>query len=227
MKVAIVDDDAIVCSSIGTILTTTGTAEVVWTAHDGGAAVVAYARQKPDVLLIDVQMPGTDGLEASERILAEHPDARILVLTTFADPEYIRRAIELGTKGYLIKQDVASVIPAVQAVMAGQVVLGADVLRNLPMHDASGNVQEPKASPLPDDPRFAHLTDREHDIVELVAEGLDNREIAAKLFLSEGTVRNRISDILAKTNISNRTKLAIEWLTSHDRHIHDHHIDVR
>ena len=140
MKVAIVDDDPIVCSSIGTILTTTGTAEVVWTAHDGAAAVVAYARQKPDVLLIDVQMPGTDGLEASERIL---------VLTTFADPEYIRRAIELGTKGYLIKQDVASVIPAVQAVMAGQVVLGADVLRNLPMHDASGNVEEPKASPLP------------------------------------------------------------------------------
>ncbi|RYN12738.1 DNA-binding response regulator [Bifidobacterium animalis subsp. animalis] len=227
MKVAIVDDDPIVCSSIGTILTATGTAKVVWTARDGGAAVVAYARQKPDVLLIDVQMPGTDGLEASERILAEHPDARILVLTTFADPEYIRRAIELGTKGYLIKQDVASVIPAVQAVMAGQVVLGADVLRNLPMHDASGNVEEPKASPLPDDPRFAHLTDREHDIVELVAEGLDNREIAAKLFLSEGTVRNRISDILAKTNISNRTKLAIEWLTSHDRHIHDHHIDVR
>ena len=130
MKVAIVDDDPIVCSSIGTILTATGTAEVVWTAHDGGAAVVAYARQKPDVLLIDVQMPGTDGLEASERILAEHPDARILVLTTFADSEYIRRAIELGTKGYLIKQDVASVIPAVQAVMAGQVVLGADVLRN-------------------------------------------------------------------------------------------------
>ena len=212
MKVAIVDDDPIVCSSIGTILTTTGTAEVVWTAHDGAAAVVAYARQKPDVLLIDVQMPGTDGLEASERIL---------VLTTFADPEYIRRAIELGTKGYLIKQDVASVIPAVQAV------LGADVLRNLPMHDASGNVEEPKASPLPDDPRFAHLTDREHDIVELVAEELDNREIAAKLFLSEGTVRNRISGILAKTHISNRTKLAIEWLTSHDRHIHDHHIEVR
>lgn len=227
MKVAIVDDDPIVCSSIGTILTATGTAAVVWTAHDGGAAVVAYARQKPDVLLIDVQMPGTDGLEASERILAEHPDARILVLTTFANPEYIRRAIELGTKGYLIKQDVASVIPAVQAVMAGQVVLGADVLRNLPMHDAFGNVEEPKASPLPEDSRFAHLTDREHDIVELVAEGLDNREIAAKLFLSEGTVRNRISDILAKTNISNRTKLAIEWLTSHDRHIHDHHIEVR
>ncbi|AFI63320.1 LuxR family transcriptional regulator [Bifidobacterium animalis subsp. animalis MCC 1489] len=227
MKVAIVDDDPIVCSSIGTILTATGTAEVVWTAHDGGAAVVAYARQKPDVLLIDVQMPGTDGLEASERILAEHPDARILVLTTFADSEYIRRAIELGTKGYLIKQDVASVIPAVQAVMAGQVVLGADVLRNLPMHDAFGNVEGPKASPLPEDSRFAHLTDREHDIVELVAEGLDNREIAAKLFLSGGTVRNRISDILAKTNISNRTKLAIEWLTSHDPHIHDHHIDVR
>ncbi|KFI65633.1 response regulator [Bifidobacterium cuniculi] len=214
MKVAIVDDDPIVCTSIGTILTATGIAEVLWSAHDGAAAVAGYARQKPDILLIDVQMPGMDGLEAAARILETDSDARILVLTTFADPDYIRRALDLHTRGYLIKQDVASVVPAVQAVMAGQVVLGAEVLSNLSTAPAAGT-PAPDLAPAGEDPRFAHLTDRERDIAVLVAEGLDNRQIAAQLVLSEGTVRNRISDILAKTNIPNRTKFAVEWLASH------------
>ena len=103
ISVAIVDDDPIVCSSIGTILTATGTAQVLWSAHDGEAAVANCRRHAPDVLLIDVQMPGIDGLEAAERILQDDPDARILILTTFADPDYIRRAIDLHTKGCLIK----------------------------------------------------------------------------------------------------------------------------
>ncbi|WP_137652130.1 response regulator transcription factor [Bifidobacterium moukalabense] len=223
MKVAIADDDPIVCSSLATILAATGAAEVPWTANSGEIAMSRYAEDAPDVLLIDVQMPGMDGLTASERILHAHPDARILVLTTFADEAYIAKAMEIGTKGYLIKQDVSSVIPAVQAVMAGQVVMGAEVLTKLRLVNGgaqtvvrpneSGRPQGLGRYEVPD--RFANLTDREHDVAELVAEGLDNREIAAKLFLSEGTVRNRISDILAKTNISNRTKLAVEWLACH------------
>ena len=118
MKVAIADDDPIVCSSLATILAATGAAEVPWTANSGEAAMSKYDENAPDMLLIDVQMPGMDGLTASERILHAHPDARILVLTTFADEAYIAKAMEIGTKGYLIKQDVSSVIPAVQAVMA-------------------------------------------------------------------------------------------------------------
>lgn len=217
MRVAIADDDSIVCSSLSTILEATGTADVAWTANAGADTVTRYEKDAPDVLLVDVQMPGMNGLEASELILTAHPDARILVLTTFADESYIAKALEIGTKGYLIKQDVSSVIPAVQAVMAGQVVMGAEVLNKLrtgvqPM--ATRTLLDADCNGLNEIPeRFANLTEREREVLELVAEGLDNREIAARLFLSEGTVRNRISDILTKTNISNRTKLAVEWLS--------------
>lgn len=157
-----------------------------------------------------------DGLVASRKIIDAHPNAKILILTTFADESYIAKALEIGTKGYLIKQDVSSVIPAVQSVMAGQVVMGAQVLQKLHVGNASpawNDVSQAYKSEVVQFPgRFANLTERERDVLQLVAEGYDNREIAAKLFLSEGTVRNRISDILAKTNITNRTKLAVEWL---------------
>ena len=139
MKVAIADDDPIVCSSLATILAATGAAEVPWTANSGEAAMSKYDENVPDMLLIDVQMPGMDGLTASERILHAHPDARILVLTTFADEAYIAKAMEIGTKGYLIKQDVSSVIPAVQAVMAGQIVMGAEVRQ---WYGANGSATE-------------------------------------------------------------------------------------
>lgn len=215
-RVAIVDDDPIVCSSLSTILKATGTAAIAWTACDGEIAVDRYEADNPDVLLIDVQMPVMDGLTASCKIIDAHPNAKILILTTFADESYIAKALEIGTKGYLIKQDVSSVIPAVQSVMAGQVVMGAQVLQKLhvgntsPARNDVSQAHKSEAAQFPG--RFANLTERERDVLQLVAEGYDNREIAAKLFLSEGTVRNRISDILAKTNITNRTKLAVEWL---------------
>ena len=134
MRIAIVDDDPIVCQSLETILAATGAGDVLWTAHDGDAAVRRYFEtpsSHPDVLLIDIQMPGRDGLDAAREILARDPAARILFLTTFSDRNYIAQAMDLGAKGYLIKQDVAAVAPALQAVMAGQVVLGAEVLGKL------------------------------------------------------------------------------------------------
>ncbi|MDW3110847.1 response regulator transcription factor [Bifidobacterium longum] len=216
MRIAIVDDDPIVCQSLETILTATGTAEVLWTANDGDTAVRRYFEtpaSRPDVLLIDIQMPGTSGLDAAREILATDPAARILFLTTFTDQSYIAQAMGLGAKGYLIKQDVAAVGPALQAVMAGQVVLGAEVLGKLTERtpdpadsDDSGDTA---------DSIEGLLGEREREITALVAEGLDNRDIAARLFLSEGTVRNRISAILDKLGLTNRTQLAILWLNTH------------
>lgn len=216
MRIAIVDDDPIVCQSLETILTATGTAEVLWTANDGDTAVRRYFEtpaSRPDVLLIDIQMPGTSGLDAAREILATDPAARILFLTTFTDQSYIAQAMGLGAKGYLIKQDVAAVGPALQAVMAGQVVLGAEVLGKLT--ERTPNPADSDDSGDTADSIEGLLGEREREITALVAEGLDNRDIAARLFLSEGTVRNRISAILDKLGLTNRTQLAILWLNTH------------
>ena len=180
----------------------------------------------PDILLIDIQMPGMNGLDAAREILTKDPAARILFLTTFSDQAYIEQAMRLGTKGYLIKQDVAAIAPALHAVMAGQVVLGADVIGKLTGPTAGAGCKGPDDASdtagdgIPHGRRTSDgidqlLNERERDIAALVAEGLDNRDIAARLYLSEGTVRNRISAMLDKLALTNRTQLAIAWLNTH------------
>ena len=215
MKVLIVDDDALVAQSLSTILSVEADVEVVGLGRSGPEAIEKYRELKPDILLMDIQMPGGDGLSAAERILAADVAARIVFLTTFSDDEYIVRALRMGSRGYLIKQDVAQIAPALRSVMAGVCVLEGEVLERSATMRLSARPEPggPQNKPLRGTV-FAALTDREYEVVEAVAEGLDNAEVAARLFMSEGTVRNHISSILAKLGLRNRTQVAVMYYRS-------------
>ena len=222
MRVLIVDDDALVAQSLSTILSVEGDVDVVGLGGSGPEAVERYRELTPDILLMDIQMPGGDGLSAAERILAEDAGARIVFLTTFSDDEYIVRALKMGARGYLIKQDVAQVAPALRSVMAGVCVLEGEVLERSTTMGLGGRTggrgpAEEGPGPTAKDLRstaFAALTAREYEVVEAVAEGLDNAEAAARLCMSEGTVRNHISAILAKLGLRNRTQVAVMYYRS-------------
>ena len=219
MRVLIVDDDALVAQSLSTILSVEDDVEVVGLGRSGPEATERYRELTPDILLMDIQMPGGDGISAAERILAEDAGARIVFLTTFSDDEYIVRALKMGARGYLIKQDVAQVAPALRSVMAGVCVLEGEVLERsttMGLGGPAGGREQTEAGPGTSDKdlrstAFAALTDREYEVVEAVAEGLDNAEAAARLFMSEGTVRNHISAILAKLGLRNRTQVAVMY----------------
>ena len=187
MKVLIVDDDNLVAVSLKTILSSDSEIEVTGIGNDGADAIKLYEEQNPDVLLMDIRMSGMSGLDAGAEILGKHKDARILYLTTFNDDEYIIKAISIGAKGYIIKQDFESIIPAVKTVYKGQSVFGKKGF----------------------DPDAYGITPQENEIIEEVAKGLSNKEIADALCLSEGTVRNYLSNILRKLDLRDRTNLAI------------------
>ncbi len=200
MRVIIVDDDAIVAASMKTILSAAGDVEVVATGHDGRDAVELYDEYLPDVLLTDIQMKEVSGLAATADILSKHPDARVILLTTFIDDEYVREALKVGAKGYILKQDFEGVLPAIRAVYSGQNVFGNEIMTRIPrlMEEKDLSVY-----------REHGITDKEYDIIELVADGLSNKEIADRLFLSDGTVRNYLSTILEKLELRDRTQLAV------------------
>ena len=200
MKVLIVDDDNLVAMSLRTILSSDNEIEVVATGNSGEDAIRLYDEFLPDVLLMDIRMAGMTGLEAGSEIIGKHNDARILYLTTFNDDEYIVKAISIGARGYIIKQDFDSIIPAVKTVFNGQSVFGNDITDRLP--DMLG-----KKSSF--DFESYDITQQEKEIIIEVANGLSNKEIADKLFLSEGTVRNYLSNILRKLDLRDRTNLAI------------------
>lgn len=209
MRLVIADDDAVVASSLEIVLGAQPDIEVVGCASDGDEAARLAAELAPDVVLLDIQMPGTDGLVAAERILARPHPPRVVFLTTFSDDEYIVRALSLGAAGYLIKQDVGGVAPALRAVMAGRSVLEGEVLEravSLGAPAGGGDASEPDLVAM-----FPQLTGREREVVRLVAEGLDNREVAAAAYMGEGTVRNHISQILAKLGLRNRTQIAVAY----------------
>ena len=205
MNILIVDDDKLVALSLKTILESTGRIKVIAMGADGSDAITLFEEHKPDVLLMDIRMDKMTGLEAGEIILKKHPDAKILYLTTFSDDEYIVRALNMGAKGYILKQDFEGIAPALEAVMNGQSVFGEKIIEKLPVLINNKS-------------RFDFsehdINEKEQEIITLVAEGLSNKEIASELFLSEGTVRNYLSEILEKLELRDRTQLAIFYYTN-------------
>ena len=206
MRLIVVDDDRLVVDSLKIILGAQPQIEVVGTGANGDDAVVLYAEHTPDIALLDIQMPGRDGLSAAREILERDPAARVVFLTTFSDDEYIVSALKLGARGYLIKTDVAAIPPALAQVMDGKRVLEGKAIEDINFDGAGveAGARRPAA--------FVGLTDREFEVAELIARGLDNKEIAATAYMGEGTVRNHISSILAKMGLRNRTQIAIAYL---------------
>ena len=200
MKIIIIDDDAIVAASMKTILTCDNEVEVLAVGYDGKEAVSLYKEWKPDIILMDIQMKEMSGLEAAKEIKDIDENAKIILLTTFLDDGYVRDALQVGASGYILKQDFSGVLPALKAVFSGQNVFGNQIVSRLP------HILEEKES-LP----YSEygITSKEFEIIELVAQGLSNKEIANQLFLSEGTVRNYISIVLDKLELRDRTQLAV------------------
>lgn len=196
MRVVIVDDDYLVVNSLKTIVNASSI-QVIDVGHDGKEAVDLYSIHKPDIILMDIRMENMNGIDASRKILELDSDAKILLITTFQDDEYISQAISLGCRGYILKQNIHGIIPAINAVYSGNMVFDSKIVSNIQKHS--------KKNPLP------NLSERENDILLLVADGLNNKEIADKLYLSEGTVRNYISGMLEKFSLRDRTQLAVYY----------------
>lgn len=199
MNIIIIDDDNLVCQALKTIIESDGEINVLSLGHNAEDAVSLYKQYSPDIILMDIRMGERTGIDAGEEIIKSNPNAKILFLTTFADNEYIIRALNIGAKGYLLKQNFESIVPSLKAVLSGQNVYGEEIIARIP-------TASDKKAPTLDK---YDLTKREIDLIEQVAQGLSNKEIANILFLSEGTVRNYLSVILEKLALRDRTQLAI------------------
>jgi len=196
LNLLIVDDDGLIRDSLKMLLEL----EAGWTARTAGDGDEAYQMclsDKPDIVLMDIRMPVCDGVEATRKIKGGFPDVKIVMLTTFADDGYISSAIDAGADGYLLKSTPADgIIERIRAVEKGAQVF-----------DKGVRLSAKKTA----EPLFDVLTERENQILSLVAAGLSNNEIASKLFLSQGTVRNMVSAILGKLELRDRTQLAVYY----------------
>lgn len=205
INVLIVDDQELVRAGFRMILEVQADIEVVGEAGDGAQAIEAARTLDPDVILMDVRMPGTDGIEATRRLLAAGSRARVLMLTTFDADEYVYEAMKAGASGFLLKNaPPAQLVAALRATAAGEAQLAPAIVQRM--------VEEFVRRPTPGTTRPAaldQLTDRETEVLKLLARGLNNAEIANILFLSEATIRTHVSRILAKLDLRDRTQAVV------------------
>ena len=202
IRVLICDDQEVVREGLRVMLRGASDIEVVGTAPDGAAAVALLDATRPDVLLMDLRMPGVNGIQATREIRQRRPGARVLVLTTYDADEWVFDAIRSGAAGYVLKDTPAEdLIAAIRAVAAGKTPVDPKVAGRL-------FAQIARTAPVDAAP-LAELSPRERDVLALLARGLSNAEIAGTVHLSEGTVRNYVSTILSKLRVADRTQAAI------------------
>ena len=203
MKVIICDDQAIVRDGLVMLLKLEPDIEVVGTAGDGAEAVEMVADKRPDLILMDLKMPIMNGVEATRQIRMKYPEVKVLVLTTYADDEWVFDAIQAGASGYLLKDTPREeLIRAVRGTVTGKTYVDPSIAGKV--LDQVSSHQTQSATLI-----TSKLTEREIEVLRLVARGLSNADIADQLFLSDGTVRNHVSAILAKLGVSDRTQAAV------------------
>ncbi len=204
IRVALVDDEAMVRVGLRMVLSAEPDIEVVGEAGDGGAAVALVESHSPDVVLMDVRMPGVDGIEGARRVLAAAPDVRVVVLTTFDEDEYVEAALRAGVSGFLLKvAPPERLVEAVRTVASGGGLLDPGVTVRVIESFASAPARARRSEQLD------RLTERERDVLRLIGRGLSNAEIAAELYLGETTVKTHVSNVLAKLGVRDRVQAVV------------------
>lgn len=215
IRLLLVDDQQLIRLGMRMVLEADPGFEVVGEAGDGHEALAAVDRLKPDVVLMDVRMPGMDGIEATRRVVEAHPQSRIIILTTFDLDEYAFAGLNAGASGFLLKDaQPTELATAIRAVASGDAAVSPRVTRKLlelfgpqlPAGAPGGAAADTAAAP---DQRFASLTERERDVLVAMAEGLTNTEIAARFFLSESTVKTHVGRVLLKLELRDRVQAVI------------------
>ncbi|TCU49841.1 LuxR family two component transcriptional regulator [Curtobacterium sp. PhB42] len=207
IRVLVVDDQAIVRDGLVTVLSLVPDLQVTGEAADGAEAIAAVDRDAPDVVLMDLRMPGTDGPTATARIVADHPQVAVLVLTTYADDESIVTALRAGARGYLTKDaGRTEIATAIRAVASGQSTFDATVGARLVAQLAGGGATGPTPAVPALRDRFPDLTPREADVLERIAAGRTNPQIAAELFLTVPTVKSYVNQVFAKLGVTTRAE---------------------
>jgi len=210
--VLLVDDQALLRMGFRLVLEAERDMAVVGEAGDGRVAVEQVAALNPDVVLMDVRMPGMNGIEATERIVAEHPGTKVLILTTFDLDEYAFAGLHAGASGFLLKDaKPAELVSAIRSVASGDAVVSPRVTRRMleMFADRLPSAADAPAGPPGVHPRLAELTAREREVLEAIAEGLSNAEIADRMFLSEATVKTHVGRVLAKLGVRDRVQAVV------------------
>ena len=205
VRVVLADDQPLVRAALRMVITDAADIEVVGEAGDGGEAVEVAGRERPDVVVMDIRMPGLDGIEATRRISQRVPGTHVIVLTTFDHDDYVYGALRAGASGFLVK-DMAldDILAAIRVVAAGDGLIAPSVTRRLIKHFAAGN--PPAAGPRQ---QISGITDREREVLALIGSGLSNAEIAGRLFISVATAKTYVTRLLAKLDARDRVHLVI------------------